>query len=283
MKISSYLICFSFITGVASAATVVSFDGGPDSTYSLQGFGVEAGVPTAPPNAEPSGGNPGGFLQLTQNINSEHNFVPFDRTDAGTFPVSVFSFDFRIDNLSTNGGADGFSFSYLDTSTYNTSGPLGGQPFSVAEDPAAFGVLGFGFDSWGSGAPNDANANQANYSEISIFLDGGIPIARVDDTRLLATPLNIKDGLWHRVNGSVDFQRAVASLNVDGKPIFTNTSVPGLAPYESRILFAGRTGGANERTSIDNINVTYGNVIPEPGSVALLTLGGLTALRRRRS
>jgi hypothetical protein len=173
----------------------------------------------------------------------------------------------------------GFSFSYLDTSIFGTAGGLAGSPFT-AEDPSSFAVLGFGFDSWGNGAPNDSNANGADYSEISLFLDG-VLVNRIDDTRLLATPLTLKDGAWHTVNGLVDFQNAKVSMTVDGNPIFSNLAVPDLAPFDSRIMFAGRTGNANERASIDNINVQWG-AVPEAGTATMLGLGCFLMARRRR-
>ena len=69
-------------------------------------------------------------------------------------------------------------------------------------------------------------------------------------------------------------------MTVDGATIFNNVTVPGLAPAETRVGFAGRTGNANERASIDNVNVQY---VPEPASAALLGLCGLLMLGRRRS
>jgi len=259
--------------GKAVAATIVTFEPAEPVSYTLQTRQDAPG-----PTVEIADGNPGGFLQLTPAINSQHNFVPFDQSDPGMFNVSTFTFQFRFDILGA-GGADGFSFSYLDTSVFGKTGGLTGVPFT-AEDPASFGVLGFGFDTWGNGAPNDASASNDNYSEITLFLDGAI-VSRIDDTRLLATPLTLKDGAWHTVNGLVDFQNSKVSMTVDGNPIFSNLAVPDLAPFDSRIMFAGRTGGANERTSIDNINVQWG-AVPEPGTTALLGLGCFLMARRRR-
>ena len=254
-------------------AAIATFGGGVDSVYTLQQLGASLPAPTV----LATGGNPGGYLRLTANINDQHSFVPFDLTDAGTFPASTFSFQFRIDNLGA-GGADGFSFSYLDTALFGATGALGAAPFT-AEDPAATGVLGFGFDTWGNGGGFDANGNSADYSEISLFYNG-LLVQRVDDTRLLPVSLNLKDAAWHTVTGQISFTGQTVSLSVDGNPIMTDVMVADLVPFESRILFGGRTGGANERASIDNVNVLY---VPEPATGALLVLGGLIALRRRRT
>ena len=277
------LLLLGFLIGTARAATIVSFDGGADSPYTLQQFGANPA-----PSVQASGGNPGGYLRLTVTIGTQNNFVPVDQTDPGLFRQSTFAFDFRIDSI-VNGGADGISFSYLDTSIYGTSGGLAGAIFTP-EDPATSGVLGFGFDTYGNAAPNDyTDPNTGaefgpNYSEISVFSNGSL-VARVDDTRALPTPFTLKDLAWHHATGVVDFgtgnQDGKISLSVDNIPVFSDVAVPDLVPFESRVLFAGRTGGAYERASIDNLNVLYG--IPEPASGGLLAFGGLLLRCRRRS
>jgi len=258
-----------------AASTTALFDGGVNSTFTLQTFGDPGGA-----SVVATGGNPGGFLQLTPNVNGQNNWAVFDRTQVGTVPQITFGFQFRFTNLGA-GGADGFSFALLPTSTQGTTGGVG-TPLFTPEDPALAGTLGLGFDTWGNGAPNDANANNDNYSEISLFFNGGL-VFRVDDTRALATgAFNLKDGAWHSVNGTVNFTGSSLTMSVDGTTLMNNVAVPGLAAYESRVAFAGRTGGANETTSIDNINVAF---VPEPTSLGLLGVSSIALLgwRRRRS
>ena len=60
-------------------------------------------------------------------------------------------------------------------------------------------------------------------------------------------------------------------LNVDGKPVITDLAIPGLVPFESRIMFAARTGGENELAGIDNLNVGY--IVPEPAAGVLALIG----------
>jgi PEP-CTERM motif-containing protein/lectin family protein len=277
MKLLRLLLVLPFVTSIASAApTTANFDGAGDSVYTLQTFGEPGG-----PSVQATGGNPGGFLQLTPTLNSQNNWVTFDRTDVGPLPRMDFGFNFRFDNLGA-GGADGFSFNFYATSLYGITGGVG-LPLFTPEDPAAAGVLGIGFDTWGNSAPVDAVGPGAefgpDYSEISLFWNGGL-VVRVDDTRQLPAAFNLKDGAWHRATGTVDFQTGRVSMSVDDTPIWVNLAVPGLVPFESRVGFAGRTGGANERTGIDGLNV-----VPEPTSMALLGVGGLLLLlwRRRRS
>jgi hypothetical protein len=255
-------------------ATTASFDGGADTPSTLETFGVAPG-----PSYQPAGGNPGGYLQLTDAVNSQHNWATFDMSDAGTYPQSTFSFDFLLNPTATP-SADGFSFSYANTANYGGSGGVGTAPFT-AEDPAAAGVLGFGFDTWSNQAPND-NPNVptgSDYQEISVFYNGAL-VQRIDDTRLLTTPLVLDDGVWHSVTGSVDFAGGAVSLSVDGQSVFNGVAIPGLVPFESRIMLAARTGGENELAGIDNINVQY---VPEPvGCVLALTAFGILGLLRRR-
>ena len=92
-------------------ATTASFDGGADTPSTLQAFGF----PAVAPSYQAAGGNPSGYLQLTGAINGLHNWATFDKSDAGSYPLSTFSFDFRI-NQSFGSSADGFSFSYAPTS-----------------------------------------------------------------------------------------------------------------------------------------------------------------------
>lgn len=262
--------------GSASAAnTSAAFDGGADTTLTLERFGDpgQASIQT-------TGGNGGGYLQLTDKVNGQNNWASFDRTHTGTAPQSTFAFQFKIEGPNS---ADGISFSYANTAAYGTSGGLGAPKFTP-EDPQAAGILGFGFDTWsnngGTGGPDDpAQAQSSDYSEISLFWDNSL-VARIDDTRK-SHGLTLDDGAWHDVYGTVDFAGAKVSLTVDGKVIFDGQTVAGLTPFESRILFAARTGGENELAGIDNLNVTY---VPEPSVMALGALGlGMLVLRKRKS
>jgi hypothetical protein len=279
---ASFLLLGLVLHAAPARATVMAaFDGGADTPLTLETLGSSPG-----PTIEATGGNPGGFLQLTDAVNSQHNFASFDRTDAGSFSTSSFSFDFLVD-IDQVPSADGFSFSYADTGTYGTSGGLGSAPFT-AEDPAAAGVLGFGFDTWSNqGAYDDPNQpGGSDYDEVSVFWDG-VLIARIDDTRLLAPSLTLDDGLWHTVTGLVNFDAATVTLSVDGNALFTDLAVPGLTPFESRILFAGRTGGENEFAGIDNLLVEFDTAAaaPVPATLWLLLLGsaGILLARHRRS
>lgn len=273
-KVLTFSLSLSLLVFSAAslrAATVADFDTGNDTPFTMEQFGDGPGPSIG------SGGPTGNFLLITEAVNSQNNFIAFDRSDAGAFDSSTFSFDFLIAPDATP-SADGISFSYVDTATYGVSGGLGSAPFTP-EDPAASGVLGFGFDTWSNEGAHDTPGigTGSDYSEISVFYDGAL-VERVDDTRLLGTPLTLDDGAVHTASGSVDFAGGTVSLSVDGQSIFSGLSVPGLAPFESRIVFAGRTGGENELAAIDNLNVQF---VPEPGAGILALIGlGLMGLTR---
>jgi hypothetical protein len=270
IKPTALLSLLPFLGSTALAATIVNFDGGAGTTFTLNQFGAAPGA-----SLQTVGGNPGGYMQLTPASNDQNNWMTFDKTDPVS-PIVNFKFDFQAIPGGA-GGADGFSFNLLPTATQGTTGGVGFSLFTP-EDPVFAGVLGFGFDTWGNGGTLDANGNSADYSEISLFFNGTL-VKRIDDTRLLPVFLNLKDGAWHTVNGTVNFLTTIVNMTVDGNPIFTNEPVAGLAPYESRVSFAGRTGNANENLGIDNINVQF---VPEPTAIGALAIGGLVLLKRRR-
>lgn len=261
----SLTLVFAFSMANVQASTVNNFEGGAGTPGTLETFGDPGGA-----SIQPSGGNPGGYLQLTAAINGQNNFATKDLSDPGSFAASSFNFDFILapDQVPS---ADGFSFSYADTSIYGTSGGIGSAPFTP-EDPAASGILGFGFDTWSNEGAFDTPGigTGSDYSEISVFYDGSL-ILRIDDTRLLTPPLQLDDGAWHTVTGHVDFAGASVDLNVDGNPVITDLAIPGLVPFESRVMFAARTGGENELAGIDNLNVGY--IVPEPAAGVLALIG----------
>ncbi|HWB02679.1 MAG TPA: hypothetical protein VG796_06605 [Verrucomicrobiales bacterium] len=265
-----------FIAAGSFAATTATFNGGADTPVNLQVFGDPGG-----PSIQPAGGLTGGYLELSGAVNAQHNWATFDRTDIGTSPRADFSFSFKI-TAPVTPSADGFSFSFANTANYGSVGGVLAPPFT-AEDPAATGILGFGFDTWsnngGQGGFDDPLQPQSSdYHEVSLFYNGAM-LNRIDNTRLLATPLFLDDGNWHNVTGSVDFLGGRVSLSVDGQALYNSFAVPGLVPFESRIMFAARTGNENEIAAIDNLNVLW---VPEPATAGLGLLAGALLLGRRR-
>jgi hypothetical protein len=67
----------------------------------------------------------------------------------------------------------------------------------------------------------------------------------------------------------------LVTLAVDGQPIFYNLAIPGLTPFESRIMLAARTGGENEKTDIDNLDVRASDGVPRIERITLQSPGAL--------
>jgi len=86
------LIPFLPLLGSAAfGATIVAFEGAPtDTPFTLNQFGVAPGA-----SVQTSGGNPGGYLQLTPGANDQNNWATFNRTDPVSNVVN-FSFQFQI-------------------------------------------------------------------------------------------------------------------------------------------------------------------------------------------
>lgn len=214
----------------------------------------------------------GGVLTVTTASNSLNNVAAFDLSDPGVRPGASFSFGFRI-SAPVTPSADGFSFIFANTAQHGTTG---GVAIPQGEEPNVAGVLGFAFDTWNN--DTDPGPDDSNLQQIALHYNGAL-VTAVDDTRLLGTPFSLDDGVLRTVTGFADFAAGTVSLSVDGQSIFNNVAVPGLTPMESRIAFAGRTGGENQLVEITDLNV---NFVPEPGSVILGLLGTALIFRRRR-
>ncbi len=278
MKLLTTLPLLLCSASVSLAVTTAKFDGGADTPWTPGIFGALPGPFIG------SGNGPDGSdaIQLTTDgVNGQGNTVAFDRTIIGGQAVVPFSFDFRLGP--TAASADGFSFALLPTSAFGTTGAANFA--ALDEDPDFAGMLAFGFDTWGNGAPFDGafgGGGNSDYTDISLFWNGALISSHggaggAPDPRGMG--LTIDNDLWHSVNGTINFGAGTVSMTVDAFSIFNNVAVPGLAAYEYRLGIGARTGGEDENAWFDNIVVG----IPEPTSAALGLLGlGFLARRRRK-
>jgi hypothetical protein len=144
----------------------------------------------------------------------------------------------------------------------------------------AAGVLGFGFDTWNNTGP-DPGPDGSNFSGISVHWNGAL-VTQMNDTRLAAPAgigLAIDDAANHAVAITANLAGGTVTLSVDGRTVFNNLPVPGLAPMESRVLMGGRTGGENELATVNGLSVRF---IPEPNCALFCLLGTAGIFRRRR-
>jgi hypothetical protein len=265
-RLPTALGCLALSVGAVQAATTFS------TPVSLFQGGVAPGPTLA-----------GGTLTVTTAVNSLNNTAAFNVSDPGPWARADFAFSFRIFNPAqvppANITADGFSFNFVNTGVHGSTGAIDpNRPGFVfaGEEPNVSGLLGFAFDTWNNAEVGGIEGS--DLQQIALHYNGAV-VTSVNDTRLLPTPFMLDDGTVRNVAGSVNFAAGTVSLAVDGQSIFNNVAVPGLTPHESRILFAGRTGGENELVEVTGLAV---NFVPEPGAIALGLLGTALIFRRRR-
>lgn len=231
-----------------------------------------------------AGGNPGGFLAITYPEGSQYTGVVFPDIDQGKV-VTAFKFecDLRVGNSTGDRPADGFSISFargndpliesLPDSLASTGNFAGGIP----EGGATTGIA-ISFDTWsGNTLPDGADIE-------------GI-IVRVDNKTILRKALPVRHGQCADPNSLQTGPRDAAYWSGGGDPR-DPASWAGLCwqpfsvelapdgkltvkykgntildqfqtayfPSLGRLILAGRTGGANEHTHVDNIRLTTQNI-----------------------
>lgn len=213
------------------------------------------------------GGPYGTFMRLTPAVVSLNNGIFFNRTATGTFTNITATFDFRM--TPGTGRADGMGVAFLNTANHGVGG--GGAVFS--EEVNVAGSLGFGFDIYNNGAPQDPNNNHVSIHWNGALVSGGV----------MTPNLNLASGQFHRAeitlrfSGGSVFVTVRLTPNIFGTPgtpeiLFNNFQIAGVNPYEMRLAICARTGGENAAQDIDNVNVEFGVVPPAPGGLSLALL-----------
>ena len=162
------------------------------------------------------------------------------------------------------GGADGMGF------IWQTDG-LGANPsFEGGGLSGAF--LAISMDSWQNSGEIWGNALEVHSSAGQIgALDIGDALERDDFFNVFASYDDDTKNLSVTFDSDA-LSPVVGNWNVDLTTLFG----PGARAH---VGFAGSTGGANENHDILGMNIT---AVPEPVSLALLAIGALPVLRRRR-
>jgi hypothetical protein len=238
------------------------------------------------------GGATDGYLALLDSVGNTHAAILFPELDPGlNLQAFVFDVDLRVGNAIGNGGrpADGFSLNFVRATDpvvlemVNGSDPSNdfAEPGQL-ENGVASGIA-VSFDTW-----------QGN-----VLPDGGDLeglIVRVDNETLLEHPMPDRNGVNSNdpsgQNACTDINSLQtgpydgldtgnpdglcwAHLHVElttnslltvvwkGATILDHAAI-NFAPSPGRLLFAGRTGGANENTHIDNVQITTIGVPPPP-------------------
>lgn len=271
------------LAGMLAGGNLV-FGGG--ATFNFDGatdLEIFTNLPADNPPLRSTGGNPGGYLAITDAAGGQGTKIIFPDFDEGLI-VKAFSFsmDVRVGNGTTDRPADGFSISYARANdpVLETNDPFAGMAAGIPEAGTTTG-LAISFDAWqGNTLPDGPDVE-------------GI-IVRLDNVTVETFPLPTRHGAGDDVTsaqtGPIDpsDDRTGSPDNLTWQPVEVELDENGrltvkwkgatlldavqtdFFPSPGRLVLAGRTGGANQNQHVDNIVI---NTIPS--ETALFT--GLVA------
>ncbi len=222
----------------------------------------------------------GGYVQLTDAVNSQNNAISINDSTGAGWNTLTLDFDFR-GSIGAAGGADGFGILLFPTSlgADTTTAPPNWQP----EEPNVAGSFGLGLDTWANGdetglgdEPASAGGNHTSLHWNGATISSNTTLGSVVPEFLLG------NGTSDYIRGQLvlDVTAGTVSLTLDsaqdgiGTNVLTqynNVPIAGLAADDFRVALRGRTGGANELIQFDNIRATTdtgGVVIDEDFSSA---------------
>lgn len=234
------------------------------STYTVSQNGA-----TAPVVQPADAGSSGNYLRLVPAAGGEAGGIAFDRTATGPYNSIIATFDFRITPPSEANQADGLSLAFLNTAAYGATGA--GPVFG--ENPNLNNSLGISIDDYNNG-PSPAEPNN---NHISLHWNG----AQIGNAFIPS--FDMSNGKFHRAQILVRFADNNAYLtirltpDINGTPgatetVVANALISGVAPYESRVAFSARTGGAWAAHDVDNINIAYSANATAVAGLSLLVL-----------
>ena len=281
------------LLGVSVQAGEATFDFSSDPTATLN-----IGGNNPQPWVE-NGGNPGGFMAITWPTGSQTTGMVFpDIDDGGIITAFKFEADLRVGNSTGDRAADGFSISIAreNDPLFEDPGNQGLFAGGIMEGGSTTGIA-ISFDTWSGntysdggdiegilvrvddktvlrhavptrhGACDDATSLQTGPRDAQYWADGGDFLEPASWEGLCWQPLVVE------LNDS-------AQLTViwKGTTILDNFQTD-FFPSAGRLVLAGRTGGANEHTHIDNITLTTSasgddtTAPTNPGNVAAASVG----------
>ena len=281
------------LLGVSVQAGEATFDfsSDPTATLNIGGNNPQPWVET--------GGNPGGFMAITWPTGSQTTGMVFpDIDDGGIITAFKFEADLRVGNSTGDRAADGFSISIARANDplFEDPGNQGLFAGGIMEGGSTTGIA-ISFDTWSGntysdggdiegilvrvddktvlrhavptrhGACDDATSLQTGPRDAQYWADGGDFLEPASWEGLCWQPLVVE------LNDS-------AQLTViwKGTTILDNFQTD-FFPSAGRLVLAGRTGGANEHTHIDNITLTTSasgddtTAPTNPGNVAAASVG----------
>ncbi len=225
--------------------------------------------PTAPVVRPGDAGSTGNYLRLVPAVGGEGGAIAFNRTATAAFNSVVTTFDFRITPPSEGNQADGMSFALLNTTSYGNSGvaPVFGEGPNLANS------IGVSFDDYN----NASTPAEPNNNHISLHWNG----AQVGNG---VTPsFDMSNGKFHRAQiivwffGGNAYVTVRLTSDINGTPgptetVLQSALLSGVAPYQSRLAFSARTGGAWAAHDLDNVNAEFTANAAASAGLSLLIL-----------
>ncbi len=204
----------------------------------------------------------GHALELTQEINGQNNSAAWNQLYTGEWDEFRLDFEMTISE-GNGGGADGIGFAYANSELWGADNTEPVPRWSIGEEPNLAGSFGVGFDTF-----NNADQGDTGENSVSLHWDGAVwevsdPLEDTDlftmetgnvlQTSIIATP---------SPGGALVTVVMTDTASGDTAILFDGTQVDGFEPYDGRMVFQARTGGANSQQRIDNVALT----IDPPGA-----------------
>jgi len=215
-----------------------------DSTNSTRFELIQNNSTSPGPQILTTGGIDGNYLRLIQQTGNQNNEIAFDRVATGQFGRINAEWDMKV--LS---GADGAGFVLYNTGWNGISGSV--PSIGDWENPLASGAFGIGFDVY------------PNIYQISLNWDG-TQVAKVTPTFDFRNNWSTAKAVIEYVSGGANVTLDLIDSSAVTHNVFTDYFIAGMVPYESRVVFGGRTGGANTNFDLDHIQVQWLDQIAQP-------------------
>jgi hypothetical protein len=266
------------ITSITAPAGTATYDFSTDPHTDL----AIGGNSVNPMEWVQEGGNPGGFLAVTWPIGNQVTTVVFPDIDPGRI-VTAFNFkcDLRVGNSTGDRAADGFSISFARADDpvllEENAGNQGVFAGGIAEGGATTGIA-VSFDTWSGnvlpdggdiegiivrvdnrtvlrqslptrhGACDDITSLQTGPRDAQYWTDNGT------DPSVVTVPEAWETLCWQPFEVNLD-EDGTLDVIWKGNRVLDNFQTD-YFPSAGRLVFAGRTGGANEHTHVDNLVLT---------------------------
>jgi hypothetical protein len=239
-----------------------------------------------------------GWLRLTGDTYNQASFVYYNNA-ISTANGLVFEFDF-VTWSGTATFADGFTLAIFDADATPDAGGFGGS-LGYAQrsgiEGLAGGIVGFGFDEFG----NFANGTEGRVGGVgktpnAITIRGSMGETRSDGYEYITTTGTLDafttgsiddraDATIHSVRITIPIDKKLSiEWKVEGDEDYTTL----IDEYQcslscpSNILFGFTSGTGSVTANHEVRNISVSSVIPEPASILMILVAGVTGLWIRR-